>query len=203
MIYYIKGKVTYKLEQSVVIENSSGMGFEVHVPAGSRLYLADQEEEVTCYTEMTVREGDMSLYGFDDRTGLELFKTLVTVNGVGAKAALAILSAMSAAELKHSILCGDAVMLTRANGVGKKTAQRIVLELKDKLGHLERDEAGNGGTSEPADEKHDGTASARAEAVDALVALGYSAAEAHAALSGVTGGAYDTEGYIREALKRI
>lgn len=202
MIYYIRGKVTYRLENSVVIENSSGIGFEVNVPSGSRFYLADPDEEVICYTEMTVREDDMSLYGFEDRAGLELFRKLVTVNGVGSKAALSILSVLSARELKQAIVYEDAAMLTRANGVGKKTAQRIVLDLKDKLGAIE-------GLRETAASERRNDASpaagmlARAEAIDALAALGYSAAEAHEALAGVSGTDLSAEDYIREALKNM
>ncbi|MDD5986881.1 MAG: Holliday junction branch migration protein RuvA [Eubacteriales bacterium] len=200
MIYYIKGHVTYKTERSVIIENGSGIGFEIQVPAGSRLYLAGPEEEVTCFTEMVVREDSMSLYGFDDRMSLELFRRLVTVNGVGSKAAIAILSALTPQELRQAITYEDAAMLTRANGVGKKTAQRIVLDLKDKLGTL--GEEGAPAPQAAAAVDPSGHA-ARAEALDALVALGYSMSEAQGALAGVAGSDLTAEAYIKEALKNM
>ncbi len=204
MIYYVKGHVTYKLETSVVMENSSGLGFEITVPSGSRLYMASPEEEVVCYTAMIVREDDMSLYGFDDRVGLELFKKLVTVNGVGSKAAMAILSALSAEELKQAIVYEDTAMLTRANGIGKKTAQRIVLDLKDKIGSLAPGSSiatGESASSEGVDASSSNMA-VRGEAINALMALGYSQPEAATAMQGITE-ELTVEECIKYALKNL
>ncbi len=132
MLHYIKGTLTMKYADKVVIE-TGGIGFELSVPGNSGLYLAKEGTDVTAYTAMIVKEDDISLCGFSDENELELFNKLITVNGVGAKAAMAILSAMPADEIRKAILFEDAVTLTKANGIGKKTAQRIVLDLKDQL----------------------------------------------------------------------
>jgi Holliday junction DNA helicase RuvA len=186
-----------KLDNCVVIE-TGGVGFEIFTPSNSRFYLAEEGDEVTAFTVMIVREDDMSLYGFDDKSGLELFKKLITVNGVGAKAAIAILSTMPATELKKAIVFEDTAMLTRAQGIGKKTAQRIVLDLKDKLDDIQppegMDAAGIADAVPPE--------GARAEAVDALIALGYSRSEAAGALLGVKE-EMTAEGYIKYALQKM
>ncbi|MEA4922791.1 MAG: Holliday junction branch migration protein RuvA [Eubacteriaceae bacterium] len=197
MIHYIKGKLTMKLETGIVLE-TGGIGFEINTPSNSRFYLADIGEELTAYTATTVREDDMSLYGFDDSAGLELFNKLITVNGVGAKAALAILSSMPPSGLKKAIVFEDTAMLTRANGVGKKTAQRIVLDLKDKLDEIRpKDGIEAGDIAEPG-----GDQSEKGQAVDGLIALGYSRSEAAGALLGAEEG-LSTEEYIKTALKNI
>ncbi|MEG0663349.1 MAG: Holliday junction branch migration protein RuvA, partial [Anaerovoracaceae bacterium] len=136
MIHYLKGTLRLKAEGLVVIE-VGGIGYEVFVPAGSNLFLKEEGEAVTVFTSMQVREDDVSLYGFGDEQELFLFKKLITVNSVGAKAALAILSSMPPEEVRRAIIFEDVALLTRANGIGKKTAQKIVLDLKGKLGSLE------------------------------------------------------------------
>ena len=116
------------------------------------------------------------MYGFDDRVGLELFKKLVTVNGVGSKAAMTILSALSAEELKQAIVYEDTAMLTRANSISKKTAQRIVLDLKDKIGSLAPGSSiaiGESASSEGVDASFSNMV-VRGEAINTLMALGYS-----------------------------
>ena len=123
-------------ENSIIVENASGIGFEIFIPAGSPLYRYGEGEEIMVYTSMAVKEDDISLYGFHNREALELFELLTTVNGIGAKAAMAILSALSPEELRRAILFEDAKEISRANGVGKKTAERIILELKEKIGKM-------------------------------------------------------------------
>ena len=184
----------------VVIENA-GIGYEIHVPENSAVYLAKEGEEVMVYTAFIVREDDVSIYGFADRESLKLFRMLMTVNGVGAKAALSILSAFSANELQKAILFEDVNGLTKANGIGKKTAQRIVLELKDKVDATEAISNGTDtkGAIAIADVKTEG----KAEAVNALIALGYSKSEAVDALSGIAEIDLTTEEYIKKALKRL
>lgn len=195
MFRYIKGTIEMKLAQSVVVE-CGGVGFEMAVPQNSRLYLAPEGSEVTVFTYMSVREDDISLFGFDDEDGLLLFEKLITVNGIGAKAAMAILSAMPASEVKKAIVFEDADMLTRANGIGKKTAQRIVLELKDKMKDITVEDL-PGADIAPAASSSD-----KQQATDALMALGYSRTEAAAALVGAEDG-LSVEDYIKIALKNM
>ena len=195
MFRYIKGTIEMKLAQSVVVE-CGGVGFEMAVPQNSRLYLAPEGSEVTVFTYMSVREDDISLFGFDDEDGLLLFERLITVNGIGAKAAMAILSAMPASEVKKAIVFEDADMLTRANGIGKKTAQRIVLELKDKMKDITVEDL-PGADIAPASSSSD-----KQQATDALMALGYSRTEAAAAIVGAEDG-LSVEDYIKIALKNM
>ena len=199
MLHYVKGTLAMKLPDSAVIE-CGGVGFEVAIPSNSRLYMTQEGSEVTVFTYMNVREDDISLFGFDDEEGLMLFKKLITVNGVGAKAAMAILSAMPSPEVKKAIIYEDADMLTRANGIGKKTAQRIVLELKDKIdkGLV----AGEGDLPEGGIPSA-GAGDNKGEAIDALIALGYARAEATEALIGVKDKDLSVEEYIKAALKRM
>ena len=143
---------------------------------------------------MIVREDDVSIYGFADKEALDLFRKLMTVNGVGAKAAMAILASMPVGEIKKAIVFDDALTLTKANGIGKKIAQRITLELKDKLGAV-------GGLTEAAEKVV--SDSNKTEAINGLISLGYSRSEAVSALAGVGDDDLTTEQYIKRALKGI
>jgi len=196
MLHFIKGKLAMHFAGGVVIE-TGGLGYEVYVPDNSSVYLAKEGDIIMVYTAMIVREDDISIYGFADKESLTLFRKLMTVNGVGAKAALSILSALPAGELQKAIVYEDAAALTKANGIGKKIAQRIVLELKDKL-----DAAGviTGGTLEIPTM---GSTSEKGEAVNALIALGYSKGEAVEALAGIPENDLKVEEYIKRALKRL
>ena len=182
MIHYIKGTLAMKLDTGIVVE-TGGIGYDISVPGNSSLYLRSEGDEVICYTAMIVREDDVSLYGFADRESLELFRLLITVSGVGAKAAMAVLSALE-----------DDKAIATANGVGKKTAQRIVLELKDKVSADDVSVPEQQAVSAASDD-------ARSEAVNGLVALGYSRAEAANALAGTE--AATVEDYIKKALKNL
>lgn len=193
MIHYIKGTLAMKLDTGIVIE-TGGIGYEISVPGNSALYLRTEGEEIICHTAMIVREDDISLYGFADRESLELFRLLITVSGVGAKAAMAVLSALTAAQLRQAIAFEDDKAIATANGVGKKTAQRIVLELRDKVSA----EDSKAGQPQAALTDSDG---ARTEAISGLVALGYSRAEAVNALAGIE--AATAEEYIKKALKNL
>lgn len=199
MLHYIKGILAIKMESQIVVE-AGGLGYEITVPANSSVYLAREGEEITVYTAMMVREDDVSLYGFGSKAELDTFRKLITVSGVGAKAAVAILSAMPLNEVHQAIILEDAKALTRANGIGKKTAERIVLELKDKFGHLEDAALPSG---------HDAVISAgdaadnRTEAANALMALGYTKGEAVNALASVKDTDLTVEEYIKQALKRL
>lgn len=193
MIHYIKGTLAMKLDTGIVIE-TGGIGYEISVPGNSALYLRTEGEEVICHTAMIVREDDISLYGFADRESLELFRLLITVSGVGAKAAMAVLSALTAAQLRQAIAFEDDKAIATANGVGKKTAQRIVLELRDKVS---AEDSRAGQPQAALTDSND----ARTEAISGLVALGYSRAEAVNALAGTE--AATAEEYIKKALKNL
>lgn len=196
MIHFIRGKLAIINPGSIVIENN-GIGYGLTVPENSSFFLVKEGEEVFAYTSMIVREDDISLYGFSDRETQRMFHRLMSITGVGAKAAMAILSAMPLQELIRAILFEDAVTLTRANGIGKKSAQRIVLELKDKVEAADGLNAGTvqALTGSPTD--------ARGEAADGLMALGYTKSEALTALSKISEEELSAEEYIKKALKRL
>ena len=198
MLHYIKGILAMKMASEIVVE-AGGLGYEITVPANSSVYLAHEGDQVTVYTAMMVREDDVSLYGFGDKNELDTFRKLITVSGVGAKAAIAILSAMPLNEVHQAIILEDAKSLTRANGIGKKTAERIVLELKDKFGTIE-DAALPQGVELPA---VSASSDNRTEAVNALMALGYTKGEAVNAMAMVKEADLTVEEYIKQALKRL
>ena len=181
----------------IIVESPSGIGFEIYIPSNSPLYRYREGEEITVFTSMAVKEDDISLYGFHNRESLALFELLITVNGIGAKAAMALLSALSAEELKQAIAFEDVKEISRANGIGKKTAERLILELKDKVGRLESAPAFSAdleSRGEPAESDN------RSEAVRALIALGYTKAEACHAVSKVPEETLSCEEYIKRAL---
>lgn len=186
----------------IIIENN-GIGYEVNISDTSEFdYLVKKDEEVTVFTAMMVREDDISLCGFRKKADLNMFRKLLTVNGVGTKAALALLGIMKASELSRAIAFEDVDSIVRAPGIGKKTAQRIVLELKDKM------EEFSGLSTEDvkfASEKDVASADpdARTEALQALIALGYSKSEAAAALSQIKEDYPDSQEYIKKALSKM
>lgn len=195
MIHYIKGYITEVMAGAVAIENAD-IAFYVNVPDNSYALIAPPDEKITLYTSMIVKEDDISLYGFTDKASLAMFRLLLGVSGIGPKAALAILGVGSAAAIKQAIVFEDVDLIQSANGVGKKTAQRVVLELKDKVQKntdlLEI-------ATEPAKTKTKSEDKAKFAAMDALMALGYSKSEAMAALTGID--AKTTEEYITKALR--
>lgn len=193
MLHYIKGKLAELLPGMAVIENN-GIGYEIFVPENSSVYLAKPGDEIRLYTSMVVREDDMSLYGFSEKDSLSMFRKLMTVSGVGAKAALAVLSAMPFSELTKAIVFEDVAKLTTANGIGKKTAQRIVLDLKDKIESF--------GDVSFASDLDVTSGSAKEEAIAALVALGYSKSEAMMSIVGIKEANLTAEEYIKKALKQ-
>ncbi len=174
MYAYIKGELADIEEDSIVLE-AAGIGYRIYVPANAfRQY--SPGEEVKAYTYLQVREDAMQLFGFQNKEELRIFKLLISVSGIGPKAGLSILSVLSADELKYAILGGDAKAIARAQGVGAKTAQRVIIELKDKFSledTFEESFAASGNAAEN---------SVREDVVLALAALGYNAAEARAAL---------------------
>ena len=175
MISYVKGPLMEKEEDVIVVE-AGGIGYNIHVPLSFLEELPQLGDEVRVYTYLQVKEDAMTLYGFGSRQDLKMFKQLLGVNGIGPKGALGLLSAMRPDDLRMAIISGDAKAISRAPGIGVKTAQRVILDLKDRISVeevLTQPEAVIGTAA-----KTSGLADAGKEAVDALVALGYSAMEA-------------------------
>ncbi len=200
MIGFIRGILAEKGDGYIIVD-VGGVGYEIFIPANSGAYMSAEGQEIMIHTMMMVREDDMSLYGFSGKGEKDAFKKLITVSGVGAKAAISILSAFTLEQLQQAIVFEDAKALTKANGIGKKTAERIVLELKDKFDADGQD--GMPQTSEELMTDESGAASGRAEAVNALIALGYSRGEATGALASVKETDLTAEEYIRQALKKL
>ncbi|MCD7909399.1 MAG: Holliday junction branch migration protein RuvA [Clostridium sp.] len=186
MISYIKGPLT-AVEEDVIVVEAGGVGMGIHVPLSVLDRLPGIGREVTVYTYFQVREDAMSLYGFLNRQDRDMFRQLIGVNGVGPKAALGILSVMTPDDLRMAIVTGDAKAISRAPGIGPKTAQRLILDLKDKVSMEEV----LGNLALPYDQGaavSPGIAvmgEAAKEAVQALVALGYSNVEANKAVKQV------------------
>ena len=202
MIRYIKGTYTMQFENGIVVETGSGVGFEIFVHQGSPIYKHSEGDEIQVLTEMIVREDGMSLYGFHNRESLEFFKLLTTVSGIGPKGAMGILGSMPLSALKLAIAMGDVKSISKAQGVGKKTAERLVVELKDKVGTMDIDgETGEiGGMDISAGS---GADDARSEAISALISLGYARSEAFKAVSSVGDEGLTSEEYIKKALKSL
>lgn len=194
MIGYIKGTVTGIFNGIVLIENN-GIGYNINISERNISKLSPSSE-IKIYTYMSVKEDDISLFGFLTRDELELFKRLITVNGIGPKGAIAILSAFDTDTLRFIILSGDAKSLSKAQGVGLKTAQKVILELKDKIDIT--------GTGETGITQNVSLESPANEAVEALVALGYSNTEAYKAVNSVKDAEnMDTDKLLKLALKEI
>ena len=196
MIAFIEGKVAEKNPGELVL-NAGGVGFSLMCSSATLSAAPGTGESWRCYTVMNVREDAMELFGFATKQEREMFRRLCTVTGVGAKTALGVLSALPMRELSIAIVTGDVTALSRAPGIGKKTAQRIVLELKDKVEQQDVSvPAGGASASAPA-------TSAEQEALAALQALGYTAAEAARAVSAVRGQAETTDRLIMLALRQM
>lgn len=173
MISYIKGELAGVTEEKAIIE-AGGIGYGIYMPGKDLAQLPGIGEQLKVHTYLNVREDAMQLFGFLTGDELEVFRLLITVNGIGPKGGLGILSALSADELRFAVMAGDVKAITAAPGIGKKTAERLILDLKDKLKMediLERQ-------PEEADLRS-GTVGndVQTEAVEALVSLGYGSAE--------------------------
>ena len=181
MIGFVKGRIDEISEENVVVD-IGGIGCNVKISSETAAQLSGVNEEVKLYTYTCVREDLFQLYGFLTRDELEIFKKLITVNGIGPKGGLAILSVMSADNLRFAIIAGDAAAIAKAPGIGKKTAERVILDLKDKVS-IEDTFASREMTqlTEKAVDKQ-----AKNEAVEALTALGYSASDALRAVNMVS-----------------
>ena len=202
MIGSLRGILRDKQPPSLLLE-VNGVGYEVEAPMSTFYQLPDSGEEVFLYTHLVVREDAQLLYGFHTLDERRLFRALIRVNGVGPRLALAILSGISAAEFAACVQDNDTASLVRLPGIGKKTAERLIVEMRDRMEdwqdtRLPPGETGEGG--EAATAPAAGRGAAR-EAITALVALGYRPQEASRMVSGLDIEGMDSEDIIRAALR--
>ena len=190
MISYLKGKIRNKGNGFVILEVNN-IGYQIFI---SPLLYADLNlnQEVEFYTYQQVREDALNLYGFRNIEELELFELLLSISGIGPKSALGVMSIASVADIKESIFRGDPALLTKVSGIGRKTAERVVLELKEKIGKLVVDDGGISKSSLGSSDE-----------IDALMALGYSLSQARDALNGIDAKIKDSGERIRQALKML
>lgn len=202
MIAYIKGRIAAVLEDRVILEAGS-MGYNIFMPMAGVDGVLHTGDEVKLHTYLNVREDAMQLFGFLTKDDLNTFKLLLGVNGIGPKAALGILSGLSADELRFAVLADDVKTISKAPGIGKKTAQKLILELKDKMNLQEAFELKTAHVQE-AQGDTTGLTDVKKEAVEALTALGYSGADALRAVKKVELTAdMDVETLLKLALKNM
>ena len=191
MIAFLTGRIASKGEDHCVLD-VGGVGYSIAMSTGALASLPAEGDEVTIHTHMHVREDELSLFGFESLAEKDLFERLITVSGVGPKVALAALSSYDAEVLTQAIVDEDVAVVSSVPGIGSKTAQRIILDLKDKLAPI---------ASAPTGASRD--AGASAEAREALAAMGFSSAESAAALKGYDGPADDAGALLKYALARL
>ncbi|MDD3711219.1 MAG: Holliday junction branch migration protein RuvA [Patescibacteria group bacterium] len=189
MISYLKGIISYKLKNTIIVEVNN-IGYSVFV---SENFFNELKvgQELQLFTHQYVREEALDLYGFKTLEELEFFELLISISGIGPKSALSVLAIAKLSDIKESIVRGDSHLLTKVSGIGKKIAERVVLELKDKLFKMGGDYDLSSGGGFSADE------------IDALMVLGYSLPEAREALNQVDKDVVDSGQRIREALKKL
>ena len=197
MIAFLKGAISEAFPSRVLLE-VQGVGYEVQIPLSTFEKLPIGHAEVTLQTVLVVREDSHTLYGFFTRSEKDLFNLLVNhVSGVGPKLALAVLNGCSPSQFRGAVVAGDTGFLSRIKGLGKKTAERIVLELKDKMGVTEAwPQGAAGGTAATPQQQN------LSDAVLALMSLGYKQADALTAIE-KAGPQESLEALVREALKRL
>lgn len=198
MIAFLKGRPVSSGTDYVVID-VSGVGYKVFVPTPVIGKIAENKEDVIIHTYMHVREDSMQLFGFMQESDRVVFELLIQVSGIGPRVALGVLSAMPVPSFVSAVVHEQVQVLTQIPGVGKKTAQRVIIELKDKLGKMEVGIAPGvifDAGSPPAESS---------DAIDALIALGYNAVEAKKVITKVvgTGAVLSTEELVRKALKEL
>jgi len=181
MIAQLRGTIVHTDTQLIIID-VQGVGYAVHVSGRTQGQLSALSGEVIILTEMQVREDSMTLFGFVDAAERDAFRLLITVQGVGAKAAMAILSVLDPNALTEAIVAGDKAMVARADGVGPKIAQRVVNELSEKIGKIPSLGGGTIGADFAGAAPDSADAVIQQDAVSALVNLGYGRSEAHAAV---------------------
>ena len=201
MISYIRGELV-ALEEDKVIVDVGGMGYGIFMSGQAMGQLPPVGSKVKIHTYLNVKEDAMQLYGFLNRDALSVFKLLIGVSGIGPKAGLNILSCLSPDELRFAVLAGDVKTISSAPGIGKKTAEKLILELKDKMSIEDvLEQAAHG--SEQSKEIEATDTGMQAEAVQALTALGYGSAESLRAVKKVSVDCASVEDLLREALKNL
>ena len=202
MIAYVNGIVEDIAEDNVVLD-VNGLGYNIKISADTASRLPGIGEPVKLYTYTCVREDAFLLYGFLTRSDLEIFKKLITVNGIGPKGGLAILSVMDGDDLRFAILSGDVKAISKAPGIGSKTAQRVILDLKDKISYddtmIEKEiSATVSGNSFKVDTPQ------KKEAIEALISLGYGQTESTKAVNAIEGiENMDSGAILKAALKKM
>jgi len=186
MIGFIEGKIEYSTDKCVVVD-VNGVGYKVYISTGVFKNLPETGNKVKLFTHLHVREDILDLFGFLDKKDLDFFEMLISISGIGPKGALNILSVASVETLKKAVSNEDSTILTKVSGIGQKTAEKIILELKSKVSGEYSDE--KGGT--------DG------EAIDALVSLGYRLQEAREALKKIPHEITEVGAKIKHALKLL
>jgi len=189
MIAQVTGTIAGRSATSCIIE-VGGLGLRLYMSTSALAHLPAEGDEVTVFTHLHVREDELTLFGFESLDEQELFEKLITVSGVGPKVALSALSSFSPSDLAGAVAREDDTLIATVPGIGKKTAQRIIIELKDKIGagELSPRSASRGGAS--------------GEAADALASMGFSTAEVAVALKGYDG-PDETQSMLKHALKRL
>ena len=201
MISYIRGELAAVQEQKAIVE-AGGIGYGIYMSQQTLSMLPAVGEEVKIHTYLNVREDAMQLYGFLTGEDLQVFRLLIGVSGIGPKAVLNILSCLSPDELRFAVLAGDVKTISSAPGIGKKTAEKLILELKDKMSIEDvLEQAAHG--SEQSKEIEATDTGMQAEAVQALTALGYGSAESLRAVKKVSVDCASVEDLLREALKNL
>lgn len=187
MIGFIEGKIEYSDDRSVII-NINGIGYKIYISGNTFKKLPKTGEKARLYTHLHVREDIMDLYGFLDRGELEFFELLISISGIGPKGATNILNVASVETLKKAVANEESSILTKVSGIGKKTAEKIILELKNKVsgGELLGDKAGADG-----------------EAIDALIGLGYKLYEAREVLKKIPQDIKEVGAKVKAALKLL
>lgn len=198
MINYIKGIVTDIEDSTLTVENN-GIGYLIYVPTSVISSIRGIGNEVKIYTYMNVKEDALDLYGFLTKDELKIFKQIIGVSGIGPKGGISLLSCMTVSDLRFAVLSGDSKSISKANGIGAKTAQKLIIELKDKIDIEE-----NIGTDSGVVTAVSGDNDSVTEAIMALTELGYSQTEAAKAVSMIGNcDGMNTEMILKAALKKL
>ncbi|MBI2122448.1 MAG: Holliday junction branch migration protein RuvA [Candidatus Sungbacteria bacterium] len=190
MISFLEGTIEFKGAKFVIVKTDGGVGYKVFLSEETMHKIPEKNEKIKLWTHLQVREDALELYGFLNFAELDLFQTLNSISGIGPKSALGVLNIAPVDTIKKAIAAGDTSYLTRVSGIGKKTAEKIVLELRDKM-------AGKGIGVEAPELKEE------ADALEALISLGYSQREAREALQALPREIASAEKRVKEALKKL
>ena len=202
MISYVRGELAAVEPQKAIVD-VGGIGYGVYMSQQALSVLPQPGNEVKLYTYLNVKEDAMQLFGFLTKDDLDIFKLVIGVSGIGPKGGLNILSCMSPDELRFAIMSGDAKAISAAPGIGKKTAEKLILELRDKVDIEDVLEHAAHGRDEALPGTDGGESGMQAEAVQALVALGYGSAESMRAVRKTSPDCASVEEILKEALKYL